>query len=105
MACDKIPFGEHKRAFLYQGVPDYENIVSLEASGDKIERLPMIRDEHGQMLVMGKTSHPVVLKLVTAEMITVSIVSASDMLRDRLRDIVREYLHRRVKMTELEFQP
>ena len=56
------------------------------------------------MLVMGKTSHPVVLKLVTAKMITVSIVSASDMLRDRLRDIVREYLHRRVKMTELEFQ-
>ena len=56
------------------------------------------------MLVMGKTSHPVVLKLVTAKMITVSIVSASDMLRDRLRDIVREYLYRRVKMTELEFQ-
>lgn len=80
MACDKIPFGKHKRAFLYQGVLDYKNIISLEASGDKIKRLPIIQDEHGQMLVMGKTLHPVVLKLVTAEMIMVSIVSASDML-------------------------
>lgn len=56
MTCDKFPFGKHERAFLYQGVPDYEKIISLEASGDKIGRLPMIRDEQGQMLVMSKTS-------------------------------------------------
>lgn len=45
------------------------------------------------------------LKFVTAKTITMSIVSALDMIRDRLREIVRGYLHRRVKMTELEFQP
>ena len=30
----KVPFGQHKRACLYQGVPDYQPTIALEASGD-----------------------------------------------------------------------
>lgn len=63
---NKLPFGKHERAFLYQGIPDYQNIVSSEASGDQIKRLLNIRDEHGRMLVIGKTSSefkPYVLSL------------------------------------------
>jgi len=84
VAQDRLPFGKHKRAFLYRGVPDYSNIISLEASGEQIERLPNIRDERGRMLVM---------------------VSASDTLRDQLQNIVRGYLHQNVKMVKLDFQP
>ena len=54
LAHNKIPFGEHERVCLYQGVPDYRSIMSLEASGDQIERLPNIRDEQGQTLVIGR---------------------------------------------------
>ncbi|KAJ5976642.1 hypothetical protein N7481_010349 [Penicillium waksmanii] len=54
LAHDKTPIGKHERACFYQGVPDYDNIVSLEASGDQIERLPNIHDEQGRILVMGK---------------------------------------------------
>lgn len=54
LAQNKLPFGKHKRAFLYQSVPDYRNIISLEVSGDLIERLPNIRDKRGETLVMGK---------------------------------------------------
>lgn len=53
---NKLPFGKHERAFLHQGIPDYQNIMSMEVSGDQIERLPNIRDEHGRMLVLGETS-------------------------------------------------
>ncbi|KAA8652089.1 ferric reductase family protein [Aspergillus tanneri] len=80
----KLPFGQHKRACLYQGVPDYQNIISLEASGDQIERLPNIRDEQGRTLVM---------------------VSAMDELRDHIQEIVRGHLHQGVNLSELEYQP
>ena len=56
LAQSRLPFGEHKRAFLYQGTPDYRHIISLEASGDLVERLPNIRDEPGKTLVMGKVT-------------------------------------------------
>lgn len=35
----------------------------------------------------------------------IHIVSASDGLRDRLRDIARGYLHQGVELSELEYQP
>jgi hypothetical protein len=35
-------------------VPDYQSIISLEASGDQVERLPNTWDEQGRTLVMGK---------------------------------------------------
>ncbi|OJD20228.1 hypothetical protein ACJ73_08441 [Blastomyces percursus] len=81
---NELPFGRHERAVLHKGVPDYSNIISSEASGNRIERLPEICDEHGQMLVMASTSN---------------------VLRDQLRGIVRGYLHHQVRMQELEFQP
>lgn len=51
---EKLPFGKHERAFLYQGAPDYSIIIPTEVSGEKIERLPNIRDERGQMLLIGR---------------------------------------------------
>ncbi|KAF7712893.1 Cell surface metalloreductase [Penicillium ucsense] len=84
LAYDKTPFGKHERACFYQGVPDYPSIVSLEASGSQIERLPNIRDERGQTLVMASTSNH---------------------LRDHLREIVRSHLHQGVTLAELEYQP
>ncbi|THC89974.1 hypothetical protein EYZ11_010563 [Aspergillus tanneri] len=81
---DIMDEGYHKRACLYQGVPDYQNIISLEASGDQIERLPNIRDEQGRTLVM---------------------VSAMDELRDHIQEIVRGHLHQGVNLSELEYQP
>ncbi|CEL09504.1 hypothetical protein ASPCAL12639 [Aspergillus calidoustus] len=79
-----LPFGQHKRVYFYQEVPNYRNIISLEASGDQIERLPNTWDEQGRMLVM---------------------VSATNDLRDHIRKIVREYVHQGVKLSELEYQP
>ncbi|GJP98582.1 hypothetical protein AlacWU_11481 [Aspergillus niger] len=84
LAHNKVPFGEHERFCLYQGTPNYESIVSLEASGDQIERLPNIREERGRTLV---------------------VVSAGDDIRDHIREIVREYFHQGVHLSELEYQP
>ncbi|KAL4780128.1 hypothetical protein BJX76DRAFT_59413 [Aspergillus varians] len=81
---NKFPLGQHERVYLYQGVPDFEDIISLEASGDKIERLPNVRDKQGQTLVM---------------------VSAADEIRDHIRKTVQGYLHQGVKLSELEYQP
>ncbi|RDH14180.1 cell surface metalloreductase [Aspergillus niger ATCC 13496] len=84
LAHNKVPFGEHETFCLYQGTPNYESIVSLEASGDQIERLPNIREERGRTLV---------------------VVSAGDDIRDHIREIVREYFHQGVHLSELEYQP
>ncbi|KAL4779929.1 hypothetical protein BJX76DRAFT_351389 [Aspergillus varians] len=43
-------FGQYKRVYFYQEAPDYRNIISLEASGDQIERLPNTWDEQGRMI-------------------------------------------------------
>ncbi|KAH3438007.1 hypothetical protein KXW39_000827 [Aspergillus fumigatus] len=64
---NKLPFGRHERVYLYQGVPDYQNIIPLEASGGQIERLPNTGDEQGRTLVM---------------------VSATDEHRDNIREIL-----------------
>ena len=50
---DRVPFGKHERAFLYQGTPDHTRIIREEVSGEKIERLPNIRDDGGQALLIG----------------------------------------------------
>lgn len=47
--------GKHKRAFLYQGTPDYTRIVQDEVSGENIKRLPDIRDDVGQVLLLSMT--------------------------------------------------
>ncbi|KAF7174613.1 hypothetical protein CNMCM6106_009514 [Aspergillus hiratsukae] len=74
------PFGEHHRAIIYDVVPDYDNIISAEASGDHINRVSNTQEEMGP-------------------------VSAKDELRDHLTVIVRKYLDQRVKFHKLEFQP
>ncbi|KAE8130661.1 hypothetical protein BDV38DRAFT_289436 [Aspergillus pseudotamarii] len=79
-----LPFGRHKRVYIYQEVPDYQSIISLEASGDQVERLPNTWDEQGRTLVM---------------------VSTTNDLRDHIQNVVRECLHQGVKLSELEYQP
>ncbi|EER43195.1 ferric-chelate reductase [Histoplasma capsulatum H143] len=72
-----VKLGNHERAFVYKGLADYRNIIQTEVSGNG-------EDDRGELLVM---------------------VSASDKTRDQLRSIVRDFLHDKVTMTELEFQP
>ena len=48
------PFGKHHRATVYGGTPDYEQIVSVEVSGNYIARLPNTHEEKGKLLVMSK---------------------------------------------------
>ncbi|OJD16119.1 hypothetical protein AJ78_03699 [Emergomyces pasteurianus Ep9510] len=81
---DEKSFRKHKRAMLYHHQLNYREIISSEVSGDYIPRLPNIHEERGRLLVM---------------------VSVSDELRDRLQEIVRSYLHEKVEMCEVKFQP
>jgi len=52
---NKRSFGKHNRAFLYKGKPNYDQIISAEASGDYIERVSNTQEEIGDMLVLGET--------------------------------------------------
>ncbi|KAJ5264536.1 hypothetical protein N7505_007329 [Penicillium chrysogenum] len=54
LANSRTPVEKHERIFYYQGVPHYRNIISTEASGSQIERLPNSPDEPGRTLVMGE---------------------------------------------------
>ncbi|PGG95058.1 hypothetical protein AJ79_10293 [Helicocarpus griseus UAMH5409] len=69
--------GKHKHAFVYKGLADCRNIIQTEVSGNG-------EDDRGELLVM---------------------VSASDKMRDQLRSVVRDFLHDKVTMSKLEFQP
>ncbi|KAL4926587.1 uncharacterized protein BDV17DRAFT_283182 [Aspergillus undulatus] len=79
---NRFPFANHDRVCLYQGQPDYQNIVSLEASGDQIERLPNIQGKQGKTFFF-----------------------AADGVRDHIRKKARGYLHQGMKLSELEYQP
>lgn len=48
------PFGSHGRAVVFNGIPKYEAIVSEEASGSRIQRLPDTPEEQGKTLVLGE---------------------------------------------------
>ncbi|KAJ5642331.1 hypothetical protein N7490_006331 [Penicillium lividum] len=50
---EKLPFGKHGRAFLFEGTPDYPQIIADEVSGKRIERLPNIQDDRGEALLIG----------------------------------------------------
>jgi hypothetical protein len=95
----KKTFGEHNRAVVYNGTPDYEKIMSAEASGDYVARIPNSEEERGKMLVLGKSLFP--HRVYHAE----ALVSVSNKPRDDLRKIVRSYLDQKVTMCEVEFQP
>ncbi|KAJ5640274.1 uncharacterized protein N7484_008136 [Penicillium longicatenatum] len=49
------PFGQHRRATVYNGNPRYDEIISEEASGRNIKRLASTHEARGEVLVMGKT--------------------------------------------------
>ncbi|KAH8435397.1 ferric reductase family protein [Aspergillus melleus] len=80
----KLPVGDKSKVFMYQGSPDYQQMISLETSGDLIERHSDIPDKCGDALVM---------------------VSTTDDVRDQLREIIRERNDTRVNLMELEYQP
>ncbi|KAJ0418424.1 hypothetical protein BJY00DRAFT_302816 [Aspergillus carlsbadensis] len=69
---NQLPFSKHDRVCLYQGLPDYQNIISLKASGGQIKRLPNVWDKQGRTLVM---------------------VSAADGVQDYIQKIVQGHLH------------
>jgi hypothetical protein len=94
------PFGEHRRAIIYNGVPDYDNIISAEASGEHIDRVSNTQEEIGKLLVMSELFRWFLLHL----MLTGS-VSAKDELRDHLTLIVRKYVDKGVEFRKVEFQP
>ncbi|QKX63192.1 uncharacterized protein TRUGW13939_10361 [Talaromyces rugulosus] len=81
---DKLTFGNHKRAVVYKGSADYEQILPAELSGEFIQRLPGAQEERGEMLVM---------------------VAASNEVHDRTQVILRDYVHQKVAMAVLEYQP
>ena len=91
------PFGQHRRATLFNGKPRYEEIVSEEASGRNIKRLPNIHEDRGKVLVMGKSI------TLNNKLDATSLVPASHDIRDRLR--IRKHFGQRVRLHETEFQP
>lgn len=46
--------GNHGRATLFNGHPNYRDIISAEASGDYIARVSNSQEEQGKLLVMSK---------------------------------------------------
>lgn len=48
------PFGVHHRATIYNGFPDYDSIISTEATGEHIERVSNSREERGKLLVLSE---------------------------------------------------
>ncbi|KAJ5461026.1 uncharacterized protein N7458_002578 [Penicillium daleae] len=77
---------EHVNELLKEDVADngYVNIVLTELSGENIKKRSPLQDDQGQMLVMTSTSGDI---------------------RDKLRGIVRQHLHQRLNMINLEYQP
>ncbi|EEQ91508.2 metalloreductase transmembrane component [Blastomyces dermatitidis ER-3] len=70
----------HEHALVYKGLADYRNIIQTEVSGDHIKRVSNGEEDRGELLMMNK-------------------------MRDQLRSVVHDFLHDRVTMSELEFQP
>ncbi|KAI3127944.1 hypothetical protein CBS147325_9981 [Penicillium roqueforti] len=42
------PFGQHRRATVFNGKPRYDEIISEEASGRNIKRLPNTHEDRGE---------------------------------------------------------
>jgi hypothetical protein len=93
------PFGQHRRAIMFNGRPHYEEIIAEEASGRNIKRLANMHQDRGEVLVIGK--------LYTSNHKTYAyfLVSASPEVRDHSREVVRKHLEQRVTLHETEFQP
>lgn len=50
---DKLVFGNHKRAVIYKGSANYEQILLVELSGELVERLLGAQNKRGEVLMMG----------------------------------------------------
>ncbi|KAJ6035553.1 hypothetical protein N7460_009728 [Penicillium canescens] len=50
------PFGQHRRATVFNGKPRFDEIISEEASGRNIKRLPNTHEDRGEVLVMVSAS-------------------------------------------------
>lgn len=94
------PFGEHRRAIIYDGFPGYDNIISAEASGQHINRVSNTQEEMGKLLVMGE-----LLRWFLLYSMLTRPVSAKDEVRDLLTVIVRKYIDQGVELRKVEFQP
>lgn len=57
MDTERMLLGNHKRAVIYKGPADIQKILQAEIAGEYIERLSEVQEEHGEILVMGKSSH------------------------------------------------
>lgn len=95
-------FGTHERAFFYQGQPDYSSIVSAELSGQTIEKSSSIRDDQGQMLLM---SEMMPVRYTVSRANAKKTASTHGFVGDHLRGIVREHLHQRLNMIDLQYHP
>jgi hypothetical protein len=100
IAGKERPFGEHRRAIIYNGVPDYDNIIPAEASGEHINRVSNAQEEIGKLLVMGELFAGSSCILCLRDQ-----VSAKDELQDHLTAIVRKYVDQGVSFRKVEFQP
>uniref|UniRef100_A0A093X7N0 Ferric reductase transmembrane component 3 n=1 Tax=Talaromyces marneffei PM1 TaxID=1077442 RepID=A0A093X7N0_TALMA len=81
---DEMKFGNHGRAVVYNRHAKYDQILRAEMSGELIERLPGAQEEKGESLVL---------------------VAASSLVRDQVRLVLQDYVHRKAKMAVLEYQP
>ena len=54
---NKMPFGDHKHAIVYNGPANFEKILQAEVSGKYIRQLSNIQEECGDLLVMSKNFH------------------------------------------------
>ncbi|PKX88990.1 NADPH oxidase family protein [Aspergillus novofumigatus IBT 16806] len=81
--ASKRTFGNHNRAVSYNGIPDYERIISSEASGDFVSRVTNTEEERGRTLYW--------VGLAFSKCV--------------YHEIVRAYLRRKATMHEVEFQP
>ncbi|KAF3392422.1 Ferric/cupric reductase transmembrane component 2 [Penicillium rolfsii] len=83
------PFGQHRRATVFNGKPRYDKIISEEASGRNIKRLANTHEARGEVLVIN----------------AYFLVSASYEVRDLSRELVRKHLEQKIRLYETEFQP
>ncbi|KAJ5646729.1 hypothetical protein N7490_003101 [Penicillium lividum] len=93
------PFGQHRRATVFNGTPDYEKIIAQEASGRNIKRLANTHEDRGEVLVLGTSFFS------DRKTYAYSLVSASPEVRDHSRGVVLKHLEERVRLHETEFQP
>jgi hypothetical protein len=97
---DIIKFRNHNQAVVYNQSANYDQILYIEVSGELIERLPNTQEEKGESLVMGMC-HLREKIPSTNEL----LVAASSLVRDQIRLILQAYVHQKVKMAILEYQP